>query len=190
MAVHFNTRAKRVTSDDIYSITLLNTTVNTSTDINGGFVFEGYHTVAGCGGVETGILITLKDNISWTRISFKWEGSGTASCWSFMDPSNGAYGASTGNPSGNMLSYNESLGDRLYDNYLTWEVSAYQSHNRTYACDNNADNFFRYNSGELKRFRMSRRRNVNGSLAAIHHGRSCNSTGAGSVTRISDIFIW
>ena len=188
MSVHFNARATRVTSADIYSITLLNTTVNTATDVNGGFVFEGYHTATGCGGVETGILITLKDNIAWTRISFKWEGSGSASCWGFN--ANNGYGAATGNPSGNLITYSEAAGDRVYDSYLTWEQSAFQTHDKIYACDNNADNFFRYNTGDLRRFRMSRRRNVNGSLAAIHHGRSCNSSGAGAITRISDIFIW
>lgn len=188
MSVHFNTKAKRVTSDDIYSITLLNTVVNTSTDVNGGFLFEGYHTATGCGGVETAILITLKDNISWTRISFKWEGVGSASCWSFNDT--GGYGSATGNPGGNLIAYNEAAGDRVSDSYLTWEQAAFITHNKTYACDNDANNFFRYNTGDLRRFRMTRRRNVNGSLGAIHHGRSCNNAGSTVITRISDIFIW
>lgn len=189
MAIHYNQRATKVTSSMISSITLFNVTMTLNSDIEGGFVFEGYHTTGGCGAAQdSGVLILLKDDISWSKICFKWEGTGIASCWSFMGSSN--WGASTGTASGNLLSYNEANGDRLHDNFLTWEVPAYQTHNRTTACDNDANNFFRFNSTQFKRFRMTRRRNVGAGLAGIHHGRSCNTTGTGDVTRISDIFIW
>lgn len=189
MSVYYNQKALRITTADVYSITTYNMTTTLSEDVDGGFQFQGYHTASGCGGADTGVLILLRDTIAWTKMCFKFEGTGTAACWSFMNTANGNYGGSTGTPTGNMLDYNASF-DRVYDNYLTWEVTAYQTHDRTYACDNNADNFFRFNSGEYKAFRMTRRRNVGAGLAGIHHGRSCNSTGSGSATKISDIFVW
>lgn len=190
MSIHYNQKAKKITSSDIYSITLYNVVMTKNFDESGGFVFEGYHNTGGCGTAQdSGILILLKDNINWSKICFKWEGYGTASCWSFMDASTN-YGAATGTPTANILSYSENLGDRLHDNYLTWEIQQYQSHNRTTACNNNADNFFRFNSTKFKKFRMTRRRNINGNLAGIHHGRSCNTVGTSAITRISDIFVW
>lgn len=190
MAIHYNQLAKKVTSADIQSITLYNVTMTKNTDENGGFVFEGFHTTGGCGTAQdSGVLILLKDNIQWSKICFKWEGVGSASCWSFMNSSSN-FGTGTGTATGNMLSYSEILGDRLHDNFLTWEVPAYQTHNRTYACNNDANNFFRFSTSQIRRFRMTRRRNVGAGLAGIHHGRSCNSVGSSAITRISDIFIW
>lgn len=187
MAIHYNQRARKVTGSDIASITLYNVTMTKNVDEQEGFVFEGYHTATGCGGADSGILILLKDTIPWTKMCFKWEGTGTASCWSYCVS---AHGASTGTPNGNMLSYSEGSGDRVSDCYLTYDVTTFQTHDKQQACDNATDNFFISNGGVYRRFRMTRRRNVNGQLAGIHHGRSCNSAGTGSVTRISEIFIW
>jgi hypothetical protein len=188
MAFHYNRLAHRVTYSDILSVTLLNTVITKNVDENGGYVFEGYHTTGGCGTAQdSGFLILLRDDIAWTKMCFKWEGTGTASCWSFCT----TYAAqTTGTPNGNMLTYSEASGDRLHDNYLTWENVTYQTHNRGYACDNNADNFFRFNPTLYRRFRMTMRRNVGAGPAGVHHGRSCNSTGVSAVSRISDIFIW
>lgn len=189
MSTHYNQSSHRVTLADVQSITLFNVVMTKSTDENGSFIFEGYHTTGGCGSAQdSGVLILLKDTVPWTKMCFKWEGTGSAACWSFMDAS-GNYGGSTGTPTGNMLAYNESLSDRLHDNFLSWEVPVYQTHNRTTACDNNANNFFRFNTNEFRRFRMTRRRNTGVGLAGIHHGRSCNSAGVGAVTRISEIFL-
>ena len=191
MAIHYNQRAYKITSFDIQSITLFNVTMTRNTDVNGQFLFEGTHNTGGCGvAQDSGVLILLKDTIQWSKICFKWEGSGDAACWSFMNPGGSNYGAATGTPSGNMLAYSENSGDRVNDNYLTWEVPEYQSHPKTLACNNDANNFFRFNTNEFKRFRMTRRRNVGAGLAGIHHGRSCNSSGSGAVTRISEIFVW
>jgi hypothetical protein len=191
VAVNYNQRAKRVMYSDIHSVTLFNIVMTKNTDENGRYIFEGYHTTGGCGvAQDSGVLILLKDDILWNKMCFRFECLGTASCWSFMDSASN-YGGSTGTPTGNMLAYSEASGDRLHDNFLTWEVPAYQSHNRTHACDNEANNFFRFDGGVFRKFRMTRRRNVGAGLAGIHHGRSCNTAGAGSaVTRITDIFIW
>ena len=74
--------------------------------------------------------------------------------------------------------------------YLSVNDSPYNTHNKVFACDNEADNFFRFNTGVYRGFSMVRRRNVSASLAGIHTGRSCNSTGSGSVTMIDQLRIW
>lgn len=51
-----------------------------------------------------------------------------------------------------------------------------------------ANNFFRFNSGEYKSFFMSRRRDASGLKGGIHHGRSCNSSGSSTI--IKNIFVW
>jgi hypothetical protein len=193
MSVNYNPRARLVTSADISSLTLLNMTTVFNGDSDNGYVYEGYHNTGGCGTApESGVLILLKDTIPWTRISFQWEGTGQAACWSFVNPST-AYGAATGTPSGNLLGYDAAQGDKLYDGYLTFTgpgmVGGFSAL-KFNACDNATDNFMRFNTETFRRFRMSRRRNVGTGLAGIHHGRSCSSIGTGSVTRISNIFIW
>jgi hypothetical protein len=45
-------------------------------------------------------------------------------------------------------------------------------------------------AGEAKAFTTKRRRNSLATKAGIHHGRSCNSTGAGAITTINNIRIY
>lgn len=187
MATVYGINSLKVTTDMIDSVTTTGGTIISQSDISTGYEIVFRHDLSGCGSADSGILILLKDTIPWTNLSFQWLGNGTAACWSFMDASSN-FGSATGTGTGNMLAYSEAAGDVLIKNYLAWEVSAYQSHGRTYACDNDANNFFRFNSGEYKTFQMTRRRNVNGSLAGIHHGRSCNTTASNTIIR--NIRIW
>ena len=182
-------KATIVTSDLVYSVTTTGGTIMSQGDtgLKGGYTITFRHDLFGCGGPDSGILILLKDDFPWTRMAFDWEGNGTASCWNFMPPT-GGYGAATGTVNGNMTTFDSVNQDAIIRPYLTWEVPAYQSHNRFFGCNTNADNFFRFNASEYKKFRMLRTRNTSGNLAGIHHGRSCNSTGA--FTIIKNIFIW
>jgi hypothetical protein len=193
MSVNYNPRARLVTADEVQSVTILNMTTTFNSDRNGSYTYEGYHNVTGCGGPESGVLILLKDNIPWTRMSFLFEASGNAACWSFMS-SEGQRAIGTGTPTGNMLEFSEAAGDRIYDGYLSYtgngNVGGIDSP-KTSRCDTDAANWMNFNTGGVfRRFRMTRRRNVGAGLAGIHHGRSCNGTGTGNVTRISNIFIW
>jgi hypothetical protein len=188
MSTVYGINSLKVSASMIDSVTTTGGTIIEQTDNpNTGYQITFRHDLAGCGNPNSGILILLKDIIPWTRISFEWLGNGTASCWSFMDSSSN-HGTSTGTATGNLLGYSESLGDVITKPNLTWEVPAYQSHPRTTACNNDNNNFFRFNESLYKSFRMTRRRNINGSLAGIHHGRSCNSTGAFTIIR--NIRIW
>jgi hypothetical protein len=181
-------KATLVTNDLVNSVTTTGGTIMSQGDTGpkGGYTITFRHDLSGCGGADSGILILLKDNFSWTRMAFDWEGNGVASCWSFMHTS--GFGSATGTVNGNMTVLNSVKVDAILNPVLTWEVPAYQSHNRVYACDNNANNFFRFNSSDYKKFRMLRTRDTSGNLAGIHHGRSCNSTGA--FTIIKNIHIW
>jgi hypothetical protein len=183
-------KSTKVTSSMISSIVTTGGTITAqgNTGRNGAFSVTFRHDVSGCGGADSGILVLLRDDISWTKIGFDWEGNGTAACWSFMNTTGGNFGGATGTSDGNMIQYGTGAGDTIINPYLTWEVPEFQSHNRVYACNNDANNFFNHNSGEYKKFRMVRTRNTSGNLAGIHHGRSCNATGV--YTIIKNIYIW
>tara|TARA_R110000737_G_C14332123_1_gene441706 strand:+ start:31 stop:600 length:570 start_codon:yes stop_codon:yes gene_type:complete len=189
MGIFRGPKATLVTSDLVNSVATTGGTIMSqgNTGPNGGYTITFKHDLGGCGSADSGILILLKDDFSWNRMAFDWEGNGTAACWSFMHTS--GFGASTGTVNGNMSPLDSINVDAIINPELTWEVSAYQSHNRVYACDNNANNFFRFNSSSYKKFRMLRTRIADTTnLAGIHHGRSCNSTGAFTV--IKNIRIW
>jgi hypothetical protein len=150
----------------------------------GGYQVKSEHGGFGCS--NSGMYVELLDTIPWTNITYEVSVEGGASCWSFNHHTNG-YGPSPG--SGNMLAYSEASGDRISRPFNSWEVPSFQSHNRTFACDNNSDNFYHgtYQVGNPKTFFMQRRRNVNGSLAGPHIGIAC--VGAGSLL-IRNIRIW
>jgi len=155
----------------------------------GGYQIIFQHDTGGCGsGPDSGVYIELNDSTPWTHITFEWLGIGAAACWSF--PNTSGFGGGAGPTAANLINYDESAGDRVSRSYLTWEVPQFQSHSKVYACDNDSDNFFRYNTGEYRSFFMQRRRNSLSSYAGIHHGRSCNSTGSGATTIIRNIRIW
>ena len=142
----------------------------------------------GCGGPDFGVFVQLKDTIAWNGISFRTQLSGTASCWSFNTAGYGAIASFS--TTGYLQTYNTSLGDQIYLSYLAQQDPQFSSHDPVVACDNEANNFMRYNSDTLKLFTMKRRRDTSGNLAGPYIGRSCTSTGSGSLVIIDNIFIW
>ena len=190
MATGYGIQSTLVTSDLIYAVNLYNCTIVAAETGNigndGGYQVKVSHDTVGCGSqADNGFFLQLKDDIPWTRITWEWLGTGGAACWSFNNSS--AYGTGAGDGTGYLLNYDSSL-DYISRSYLSWEVPDYQSHSRVYACDNDSNNFFRYNTGVYRSFFMSRRRDTSGNKAGIHHGRSCN--GAGYHTIIRNIRIW
>lgn len=181
MATTYGLGSTIVTASLIQSVTTTGGTILSQGDTATGFEIQFRHDLAGCGGPDSGILILIKDTILWKGITFEWLGNGTAACWTFMNAS-GNFGDATGTGTGNMLGFDASV-DVISRTFLTWEVPEFQSHDRVIACDNDANNFFRFNSGQFKSFVMKRRRNINGQLAGLHHGRSCNSTSSTTIFR-------
>tara|TARA_B110000285_G_scaffold104015_1_gene118436 strand:- start:1726 stop:2286 length:561 start_codon:yes stop_codon:yes gene_type:complete len=175
-----------VTWNNVSSITNSNCTIVMDETGNlgpdGGFQIKFYNPTGGCGSVAGRVTLLLNDNdFVWNYISCEFELMGTGSCWGFND---GTY-----SDLANLMTY--SGGSDFISEVRavnSWENPTYQSHNRVSACDNDANNFFRFSG--VKRFIMKRRRNNLSSLAGISHGRSCNSTGVGSYTIIKNIRIW
>lgn len=184
MGTFYGIKPRIVTSADVNSITLTNATiVSASTgdiDTYGGYQLYITNDTASCS--SSGVYLELKDNISWSYLTFEIVLTGYAACWNFI--SSGWGGITT-----NIYDYNESLGDVILHPFNSWEYPEFQTHDRTSACDNNADNFFHgsFQKGDPKTFIMKRRRNVNGSLGGIYHMRACSSTGT---TLIRKIRIW
>ena len=190
MAINYGPKSFLVTCANIDSINITGGTILSSGDTSNGYEVQFRHDAGGCGGPDTGIFVKLNDSLLWNNISWTWLGIGGAACWSFNVGGFGGAADPAGGGTGNLQSYNPSLGDAITNSYLSWEVPQFQSHDRTYACDNDDNNFMRFNTGDYRSFIMKRRRNSMSSLAGIHHGRSCSSTGAGSVTIIRGIRIW
>jgi hypothetical protein len=181
--------ATKVTSADISSIGLLGAAITSQGDVDGTYQITVQHN-AGNLCDSSGITLFLKDNFAWTHISAEFWTTGAAACWSYMNSPGYGQGYAYLAGDGNMLMFNASLGDTVVHSYLAQLESQFISHDWTSACDNDANNFMRYNTTTFRKFTMVRRRNVNGSLAGIMHGRACNEIGANAVTIIKNIRIW
>lgn len=190
MTVIEGPRSVGVTSAYVNAVRTTGGTVLSSGDTDSGLYTVTYRVDAGgCGGPDSGIFVELKDTIAWTNISFRVQLGGTAACWSFNVT--GSYGSIPGyDTSGYLQAYDTASGDLINYSYLAQQDPQFSSHNPVYACDNDANNFMRYNADTLKFFTMKRRRSASANLAGPYIGRSCTSTGSGSLVIISNIFIW
>jgi hypothetical protein len=180
-----------VTSDMIHAVSLFEMVPTQSGDENGSFVFSGYKTAPGCS--SSSVFIELKNTIPWNRISCKYIINGNAACWSFNDI--GSWSGGPGPASGYLQQYNDTTTDFFSMERFTlnsWEKPQFQSHWRTGACDNDANNFYHgsFQTGNPKTFIMSRRRDTSGNRAGIYHSSACHSSGVGHNITIRDIKIW
>ena len=188
MSTVYGRKAYSISSTLVSSIAVTGGTVLSSGDVNGSFEVRFRHDLGGCGSADSGIFVQLLDFTAWTMMAVQFELLGSASCWSF---NTSGYGNAVGNSgTGNMLTYSEAAGDKCVKTYLAQNDSPYTTHDKVSACDNNADNFMVANTGVYRKCTFIRRRNVNGSLAGPHHGRSCNASGAGAITVIKNIYVW
>ena len=186
MSVFGGSRGVLVKSEMVYAINLTGSTVVDLGTGNigpyGGYQLRVTHDNSGCGGPDSRVYLELINNINWKFISCEFIMEGTAACWGFNTDSFAV--------PGNLTTYNESLGD-IIPNYRaqnSWENPTYQTHDKISACDNDANNFFRFSG--VKRMLMKRRINIENSRGGISHGRSCSSTGSGSYTIIRNIRVW
>lgn len=180
-----------VTSDDIYGITLLDATLVTSETGNyglfGGYQLKCYFGASDCS--LSAVFLQIKNDIPWTWISCEFELWGNAACWGFNGD---VYGVSP--TLGYLESYNELLGDIIPNQRClnSWEKPQFQTHSKTTACDNEANNFFHgaFGTGNPKTFLMKRRKDTSGNYAGINHGRACKNAGSENYTIIKNIYIW
>jgi len=188
MATGYGIASTLVTSTLVNQVTINSNTTLESAETgnlgpNGGYQVKISNGGHGCG--NSGVFVELLDTIPWTNITYEVILTGDASCWVFNHPG-GSYGPGGG---GNILAYNEALGDRISRPLNSWEIPATAPHDRTYACNNANTNFMRsaVSPNNPRTFFMQRRRDVNGSLAGPQHGRACVSAGT---TIIRNIRIW
>lgn len=189
MAVHYNQKATLVTNALVDAVITTGITTTTNGDVDGRYVYQGTIDLAGCGNPNSAVFVRLKDTVPWTRVTCFFEMDGTGACWTFMGGSGNAEvsPAVAGLiPGGNLEQYNATLGDRIFrDNGTFVSNPAYTP--KWSACDNNADNFFRFN--DYKSFWCTGRRKSSAlGLAGIFHMRSCNATN--KYIRISNILIF
>jgi len=186
MAIAYGQKGTRIMSGHINSIALLGTTVLEQSDVNGGFEIKVQHNSGGdCG--STAVLIQVQDFVPWTKISAEFWTTGSAACWSFMDQ-NGYGTTSVGQP--NIYTFDANAGDKCVKTYLAQNDSPYDTHNKSTGCDNDANNFMRYNTTTFRKCTFVRRRIGTTPLAGIHHGRACNEVGANAITIIKNIYVW
>ena len=190
MGVHYNQKATLVTNSMIDAVITTGMTTTVNGDVNGSYVYQGTLDLGGCGNPNSAVFVRLKDTIPWTKITCFFEMNGTASCWTFMGGNSGTgevVPSTTGLiPGGNIEGFNLSLGDRIFRDNGTF-ISNPSYAVKLSACDNNADNFFRFN--DYKSFWVTtRRKNISNGLAGVFHSRSCNQTG--KYIKISNIFIF
>lgn len=183
MGISYGKKPHYITADLVDTVTITNcTTVSNGNDSNGRYALEVYHNTGGCGTTDhSAINILIKDFIPWTILIYDVYVSGSAACWSFNQ------GTSYNQGTHNILSFNSSL-DPVYKAKNCWEYPQFAL--KMTACDNNSDNFFHGNFkvGSYASWTAVRRRDTNAAgLAGVAAGRSCNTTGTGSVTRISNI---
>ena len=179
------TNGKFISTEEINSIILQNATI-TSFGNNSNTVFEIsiQHTSGGCGVPDSGIYIQLKDFIPWKYMAVTYEVRGGAACWWFDEGGEMAV-------TPNILTYDETKGDKIIQDYYgPLSDPAFATHQKTIACDNQTDNFMRYNTGVIRKIRYVRRRNVNGSLSGVHCERSCSGITVNDTTSIKNIFVW
>lgn len=179
-----------VTSSYVNAVHTTGATVLSSGDDNSGlYAITVRVDSSGCGGPDFGVFVQLKDTFSWNAISFRTALSGTAACWSFNN--NPGFGIiSPYSTTGYLLAYSTEAKDQISLSYLAQQDAQFSSHDPVYACDNDANNFMRFNSGTFKFFTMKRRRDSSGNLAGPYIGRSCTSIGSASIVIIDNIFIW
>lgn len=185
MSVILNINPVIINYTDVNAIYLVGATIISQDVENDGYSLTVQHNT-GNACDSTGVFVQLKDTIPWTKISAEFWTKGAAACWTYMQP--GGFGSTNGD--GNIYSYDESQGDKCIRTYLAQDEPQFSSHVKANACDNDENNFMRYNTTTFRKCTFVRRRNVNGSLGGIHHGRACSEVGANAITVIKNIRVW
>jgi len=176
MATLYGRNGYRITQALVNSITLVGSAILLQSDVDNGLEIKFQHNTGNACDTNS-FFIQLKDFMPWTGISAEFWTTGSAACWSYMQE-------------GNIYAYDESQGDKCVKTYLAQEDSAYASHAKANGCDNDANNFMRYNTTTFRKCTFVRRRNVNGSLAGVHHYRACSEIGANAITIVKNIYVW
>jgi hypothetical protein len=187
-----------VRASDVNAVYTTGITTTTNTDVDGTYVYQGTLTLGGCGNPNSAVFIQLKDNISWSKMTCYFEMNGSAACWAFNGGGNATTNPTTDFlevsppttglvPGGNMQRYDEALGDMIFSDSDAFTLTPGLTRKGS-ACDNDANNFFRFSSTTKSFWMTCRRKDKSNGLAGPFHCRSCNSVG--SYILIKNIIIW
>lgn len=130
---------------------------------------------------NNGIFIRIKDVIPWNRLYVRILSTGTASCHGWNGNNDYGSGMNSTQQSGNLLNFNQSAGDYTKNEFNVWDNPTYVRSFRM--CDNNANNYMRFNSSG-RGWDMFCRRNSMATLAGPSHGRTCSTTGTVTFTNM------
>ena len=161
------------------------TLVSSGSDARGAYYASAYvnSDAPGCGNPKEPIMtVSINDAIlpGWKYVTFKSYGTFLASCW-WLNESSAA---------NNIASYSAASGDRIFRSTNCFELSQFAV--KTFACDNNSDNAFHssFYVGTYREWYQMRRRSDLTQPAGPGVYLSCNSTGAGAVITLSDMYVF
>ncbi len=182
MGVVYSKFSKIITPEDINDIivdVLGRTTYSIDTDLRGGIVINVNMTLNSSNTCQSnnGIFVQLKDTIEWKNLYVRFISTGTASCWGWNGNNGFGSGFSSTQAQGNLLAYNENLGDFTKNEFNVWDLPQFRKYFS--ACDNNSDNYMHssFLVGSSRGFDMYCRRNDMNILAGPSHGRTCSGSG-------------
>lgn len=177
-------QGRKITSNDINSVTYSNCSLlGSGNDESGSYFIKLQPDSGGCGsGTDSSFYVEIKDNPSWTKISYQLYLTGTAACWSFNSS------GWTGN--NNLLQFDSSI-DKFYYGNNSFELPQFTY--KVQACDNDSTNFWHgaFQVGTYRSFFITRRRDTSTTnLVKIALAWSCNSYGLGSYAILRNITVW
>ncbi|KAL9962840.1 hypothetical protein ACROYT_G031985 [Oculina patagonica] len=173
----------RVTQSSIESTFKGGATVTYSEE-NNGLVISGHMTSHGCGsGGDPGVLTYIKGY--WTKIKYKQEFRGTASCWSIFG--NDYYGRnSVNNEPPGLHPFDAAQGDSITNQHYMGGGNSHKFDGRTRKCDNLVTNFWRFANANVRYATVTLRRQLTAEKAGIFTGTSCGKP----TFKIKDIYIY
>lgn len=182
MGVSYGKSSILITPEDINDVILDSTgrsTYTITTNVDGSAIVTVnmlLNSSNSCGS-NNGVFVQLKDTMEWNNLYVRFISTGVASCWGWNGNNSYGSGLSPSQSQGNLLSYNEGLGDFTKNEFNVWNLPQFRKYFS--ACDNNSDNYMHgsFQVGSLRGFDMYCRRNNMSLLGGPSHGRTCSNTG-------------
>ena len=160
MATKYGKVKRRVKFSDINRIGTVGSTVLFNGDKDGGLELTFRADNGGCGVTPSSFVVEFKSEIPWDKIEIEFNFLGNTGCWSIGSGTALDFGTSI--PSGftslnNLLGFNGSNKDRVYDFQYTYELPTVVITNEgqyVYNCGEAAANWGNQNITQYRKFKM------------------------------------
>ncbi|KAK3737757.1 hypothetical protein QZH41_017211 [Actinostola sp. cb2023] len=149
----------------------------TKSESNGHLVISGSVTNAGCSPSSTGSASIVYIKGYWTKIRYKQEFRGTASCWRIFGNVNWnqSYGGNVGKINHGLFAFDKTL-DTISNEYYMQGFSGHKFTGATATCNNKDNNFWHAKASvELRYATVTLRRNPAIASAGIFTSTSCGT---------------